>query len=88
MGCLWGAGVKLEVQQMKFLRLQTDFSKLNYIRNDDTRSQLDTSITENTERQRQQLMRAMDSIHLPLIAYCFKCNRKRDNGRAELRWSD
>jgi hypothetical protein len=51
MDSLWGEGVILEVQQMTFLRLQTDFSKWNYIRKDDIKSQLeDTSITENTER--------------------------------------
>jgi hypothetical protein len=77
---------------MKYLRTIKGCTRLDQIRNEDTRNEPGTSplsekITEYRNKWKAHLQR-MEQTRIPLQAYKYQPSGKRDIGRPRRRWRD
>jgi hypothetical protein len=80
----------LEAAEMRFLRSVTGYTRLDKIRNEDIRQELEISGIQDVRLQYKRNwinhLDRMDNTRLPKYALTYKPRGKRDSGRARKRW--
>jgi len=76
---------RLEAAEMRFLRSVTGYTRLDKIRSDDIRQELEISGTQDVRHKYKQNwinhLESMDNTRLPKYALTYKPRGRRDRGR-------
>jgi hypothetical protein len=81
---------RLEAAEMRFLRSVTGYTRLDKIRNEDIRQELEISGIQDVRLKNKQNwinhLERMDNTRLPKYALTYKPQGRRDCGRPRKRW--
>jgi hypothetical protein len=81
---------RLEAAQVRFLRSVTGYTRLDKIRNEDIRQELEISAIQDVRLKYKQNwvnhVERMDNTRLPKYALTYKPRGRRDRGRPRKRW--
>jgi len=81
---------RLEAAEMRFLRSVTGYRRLDKIRSEDIRQELEISGIQDVRLKYKQNwinhLERMDNIRLPKYALTYKPRGRRDSGRPRKRW--